>query len=64
MSSTEQNNTLHNDSLSELTTVCLDNNQVRRPSIMDKIKEKQNDQDFQQKMNVASTLVLEIYRVF
>ena len=63
MSSTEQNNTLHNDSLGELTTVCLDNNQVRRPSIMDKIKEKQNDQDFQQKMNVASTLVLEIYRV-
>ena len=46
MSSTEQNNTLHNDSLGELTTVCLDNNQVRRPSIMDKIKEKQNDQDF------------------
>ena len=27
------------------------------------IKEKQNDQDFNQKMNVASTLVLEIYRV-
>ena len=27
------------------------------------IKKKQNDQDFKQKMNVASTLVLEIYRV-
>ena len=35
----------------------------KRPSIMDMIKEKQNDQDFNQKMNVASTLVLEIYRV-
>ena len=35
----------------------------KRPSIMDMIKEKQNDQDFKQKMNVASTLVLEIYRV-
>ena len=37
--------------------------QQKRPSIMDIIKEKQNDQDFQQKMNVASTLLLEIYRV-
>ena len=35
----------------------------KRPSIMDMIKEKQNDQDFNQKMNVVSTLVLEIYRV-
>ena len=35
----------------------------KRPSIMDIIREKQADQDFQQKMNVASTLLLEIYRV-
>lgn len=35
----------------------------KRKSIMDIIREKQNDQDFKQKMNVASTLVLEIYRV-
>lgn len=37
--------------------------QQKRSSIMDIIREKQNDQDFQQKMNVASTLLLEIYRV-
>ena len=39
----------------------------RRPSMMESMKEfcedKANDQDFNQKMNVASTLVLEIYRV-
>ena len=35
----------------------------KRPSIMDIIREKQADQDFQQKMGVASTLLLEIYRV-
>jgi hypothetical protein len=35
----------------------------RRKSIMDMITEKQKDQDFNQKVNVASTLVLEIYRV-
>lgn len=35
----------------------------KRPSIMDRIKEKQNDQDFNQKMNVGLTLVLELYRV-
>lgn len=35
----------------------------KRPSIIDQIKEKTNDQDFQQRMNVASTLLLEIYRV-
>ncbi len=35
----------------------------KRKSIMDIIKEKQNDQDFNQKMNVASTLLLELYRV-
>lgn len=34
----------------------------KRPSIIDQIKEKTNEQDFQQ-MNVASTLLLEIYRV-
>ena len=38
-------------------------NSQKRPSIMDQIKEKTNDQDFQQRMNVASTLLLEIYRV-
>jgi len=35
----------------------------RRDSIMDRIREKQNDQDFQQRMNVFTTLMLEIYRV-
>ena len=35
----------------------------KRSSIMDRINEKRNDQDFQQRMNVGSTLVLEIYRV-
>ena len=35
----------------------------RRPSIMDMIKEKQNDQDFNQKINVGIALVLELYRV-
>ena len=30
---------------------------------LEKCKEKQNDQDFKQKMGVASTLVLEFYRV-
>mgnify|MGYP000852609553 FL=1 len=35
----------------------------RRPSIMDMIKEKQSDQDFNQKLNVGLTLVLELYRV-
>ncbi len=36
----------------EKTTTCFE-----------KLKEKQNDQDFKQKMGVASTLVLEFYRV-
>jgi hypothetical protein len=39
----------------------------RRPSMMDSMKElyakKSNDQDFNQKINVALTLVLEFYRV-
>jgi hypothetical protein len=35
----------------------------KRTSLMDKIREKQNDQDFMQKANVASTLMLELYRV-
>jgi hypothetical protein len=39
------------------------NNKQKRPSIMDMIKEKQNDQDFNQKMGVATTLVLELYKV-
>lgn len=34
-----------------------------RQSIIDIIKEKQNDQDFKQKTNVFVTLMLEIYRV-
>jgi len=65
MSSTH-NNSLQADSadnVNDLETIILDNSQNKRPSIMDKIKEKQNDQDFQQKVNVASTLLLEIYRV-
>lgn len=41
--------------------------QERRPSVMDSMKsfyeEKSNDQDFNQKLNVALTLVLEFYRV-
>jgi len=41
--------------------------QERRPSIMDSMKElyaeKSNDQDFNQKINVALTLILEFYRV-
>ena len=35
----------------------------RRNSIFERIKEKQNDQDFKQKTNVFITLMLEIYRV-
>ena len=35
----------------------------RRKSIIERIKEKQNDQDFKQKTNVFITLMLEIYRV-
>ena len=35
----------------------------RRPTIVDMIMEKQNDQDFKQKTNVFITLMLEIYRV-
>ena len=35
----------------------------RRKSIFERIKEKQNDQDFKQKTNVFITLMLEIYRV-
>ena len=38
-------------------------NKQKRPSIMDMIKEKQNDQDFNQKIGVATTLVLELYKV-
>ena len=35
----------------------------KRSSFMEFIQEKQNDQDFMQRLNVASTLLLEIYRV-
>lgn len=47
------------------TTAMVDSTKVvqKRTSIMDKIKEKQNDQDFQQKLGVGTTLILEIYRV-
>jgi hypothetical protein len=44
----------------ELDSVYLED---KRPSFLDMIKEKQNDQDFKQKLSVASTLALEIYRV-
>jgi hypothetical protein len=44
------------------TDVCV-NHTIRRPSLMELIKEKQNDQDFNQKVGVASTLLLELYRV-
>ena len=48
----------------ELTTVVdVSANKKKRPSIMEVIKEKQNSQDFNQKLNVAITLILEIYRV-
>jgi hypothetical protein len=47
----------------ELTTVALSTNKKKRPSIIEVIKEKQNSQDFNQKLNVAITLILEIYRV-
>jgi hypothetical protein len=36
---------------------------ARRPSLMEMVKEKQNDQDFNQKVGVASILLLELYRV-
>ncbi len=48
----------------ELTTVVdVSTNKKKRPSIIEVIKEKQNSQDFNQKLNVAITLILEIYRV-
>lgn len=47
----------------ELTTLAVSTNKKKRPSIMEVIKEKQNSQDFNQKLNVAITLILEIYRV-
>jgi len=36
---------------------------TKRKSIVDKIKEKQNDQDFKQKISVGIALLLELYRV-
>ena len=49
----------------ELDSVLIEtkSNKQKRPSIMDIIKEKQNDQDFNQKIGVATTLVLELYKV-
>ena len=49
----------------ELDSVLVEtkSNKQKRPSIMDIIKEKQNDQDFNQKIGVATTLVLELYKV-
>ena len=52
MSSTDNNQIISSDKEKE-----------RRPSIMDIIKEKQNDQDFNQKLNVAITLVMELFKV-
>jgi hypothetical protein len=46
----------------ELTTVAVSAIK-KRPSIIEVIKKKQNSQDFNQKLNVAITLILEIYRV-
>ena len=51
---------------SEMNSIVEIDSQVKtqkRLSIIDMIKEKQNDQDFNQKLGVASTLLLEIYRV-
>ena len=48
------------DNVVEVENILIQQNQ---PCDMDIIKEKSDDQDFQQKMNVASTLLLEIYRV-
>lgn len=56
MSSKEETQALNTSE--ELTTT-----QEKRKSIVDIIREKQNDQDFNQKMNVFTTLILEIYRV-
>jgi hypothetical protein len=49
----------------ELDSVLIEtkSSKQKRPSIMDMIKEKQNDQDFNQKIGVATTLVLELYKV-
>jgi hypothetical protein len=52
------------DQIAEVQPSLADNNnKQKRPSIMDMIREKQNDQDFNQKLNVGITLILEIYRV-
>jgi len=51
------------DQIAEVQPCIADNNKQKRPSIMDMIREKQNDQDFNQKLNVGITLILEIYRV-
>jgi len=51
------------DQIAEVQPCLADNNKQKRPSIMDMIREKQNDQDFNQKLNVGITLILEIYRV-
>jgi len=51
------------DQIAEVQPCIANNNKQKRPSIMDMIREKQNDQDFNQKLNVGITLILEIYRV-
>ena len=56
MSSIEETQALNTSE--ELTTT-----QEKQKSILDIIREKQNDQDFNQKINVFTTLILEIYRV-
>jgi hypothetical protein len=62
MSSVETNNTLPNPDVDELVTINFDNTDIDL-SIISSIKETKSNQDFQQKLNVASTLLLEIYRV-
>lgn len=60
MTTNEQQQMLEEQIVEDQTLV---HNKQKRPSIMDMIKEKQNDQDFNQKLNVGITLILEIYRV-
>ena len=62
MSISQQENVLSEQVAEEQPMISSKNSQ-KRPSIMDMIREKQNDQDFNQKLNVGITLILEIYRV-
>lgn len=62
MSTSQQEQVLSEQVIEEQPMISGKNSQ-KRPSIMDMIREKQNDQDFNQKLNVGITLILEIYRV-